>query len=157
MSESPSQPSVFLPFPPSPDRDSQPYWDGLARGELRLQRCDRCRALRWPARAICNRCRSFAYAWEVCDGSARLVSWIRTHQVFAPALSEAVPYVVVQVALDAQQDLLLIGAWSSSRQPKVGEPLEMDIREGADGYRLPCWRPVGEGSGPGPERERNDR
>ncbi len=156
MSESPSKPPVFLPFPPSPDRDSQPYWDGLARGELRLQRCDRCRALRWPARAICNRCRSFEHAWEGCDGTAHLVSWIRTHQVFAPALREAVPYVVVQVALDAQADLLLIGAWSSERQPRVGERLEMDIREGADGYRLPCWRPVEEGSDAGSEREGND-
>jgi uncharacterized OB-fold protein len=155
MSESPSKPPVFLPFPPSPDRDSQPYWDGLARGELRLQRCDRCRALRWPARAICNRCRSFEHAWEGCDGAAHLVSWIRTHQVFAPALREAVPYIVVQVALDVQPDLLLIGAWSSARQPRVGERLEMDIREGADGYRLPCWRPVEEGSAS--EREGNDR
>ena len=142
MSEHASQPPVFLPYSPVPDRDSQPYWDGLARGELRLQRCTGCQALRWPARAICNRCRGFEHAWESCDGAARLVSWIRTHQVFAPALRDAVPYVVVQVALDAQPDLLLIGGWSSSQPPSVGESLEMEIREGAEGDRLPCWRPA---------------
>ena len=141
MSAKPNEPTAFLPFAPVPDRDSQPYWDALARGELRLQRCDLCRALRWPARAICNRCQSFDHHWEPCDGAARVVSWIRTHQVFAPALRDAVPYRVVQVALEAQNDLLLIGAWLSDREPRAGESVEMQIVEGVEGYHFPCWRP----------------
>lgn len=141
MSESPRD-HVFLPFAPTPDRDSQPYWDALGRGELQLQRCSECRALRWPARALCNRCRSFEHTWEGFDGAARIVSWIRTHQVFAPALRDAVPYRVVQVALEAQDDLLLIGGWLAEREPLSNEPVEMEIVEGIEGYRFPCWKPV---------------
>ena len=136
-----SDPSVFLPFPPTPDRDAQPWWDALAEGAFRLQRCDDCGALRWPARAICNRCRSFAHAWEDQDGAGTVASWIRTHQAFAPALEEAVPYRVVQVRLDAQDDLLLIGGWLADREPVFGEPVTLEIVEGADGFHLPCWRP----------------
>lgn len=141
MSESLDESRAFLPFAPMPDRDSQPYWDALARGEFRLQRCSDCKALRWPARALCNRCRSFEQAWEEVDANARIVSWVRTHQVFAPALRDAVPYRVVQVALDAQSDLLLIGGWLSSHSPRAGEHVGMEIVEGLEGYHFPCWKP----------------
>ncbi len=29
---------------PVPDADTKPYWDGIAHGELRLQRCEACGA-----------------------------------------------------------------------------------------------------------------
>lgn len=133
---------VFLPFPPTPDRDSQPWWDALASGEFRLQRCGACGTLRWPARAICNRCRSFESAWEPLDGAGTVASWIRTHQAFTAALREAVPYVVVQIRLDAQEDLLLIGGWLSDREPVSGEAVALEIVPGANGFSLPCWRPA---------------
>ena len=94
---------------PHPDRDSQPFWAGLRERELRVQRCLGCQALRWPPRAICNRCRGFGFEWIALSGRGRIVSWVRTHQVFAPAWRDDVPYDVVQVALDEQQDLQLIG------------------------------------------------
>jgi len=94
---------------PQPDRDSQPFWAGLRQGELRVQRCLGCRALRWPPRAICNRCRGFSCEWIALSGRGRIVSWVRTHQAFAPAWRDDVPYDVVQVALDEQEDLQLIG------------------------------------------------
>ena len=34
---------------PTPDRDSQAWWDALARHEFVLQRCDDCQAWRWPS------------------------------------------------------------------------------------------------------------
>ncbi len=142
MSGVPPDVSAFLPFAPMPDRDSRPYWDALGEGEFRLQRCRECDALRWPARALCNRCRSFDHAWEEIDATAKIVSWIRTHQVFAPALRDVVPYRVVQVALEVQHDLLLIGGWLSSREPRAGEPVEMQIVEGVEGFRFPCWKPI---------------
>ena len=40
MSETPA---AFLPFAPTPDRDSRPYWDALAQGRFELQRCQACR------------------------------------------------------------------------------------------------------------------
>jgi len=142
VSDSTAESRVFLPFAPMPDRDSQPYWDALAQGEFRLQRCTDCKTLRWPARALCNRCRSFEHAWEEVDATAQIASWVRTHQVFAPALREAVPYRVVQVTLEVQNDLLLIGGWLSSRSPHAGERVEMEIVQGVEGYHFPCWKPI---------------
>lgn len=142
MSEFASERRAFLPYVPMPDRDSQPYWDALAQGEFRLQRCSACETLRWPARAICNRCQSFDSIWQEVDTSARILSWVRTHQVFAPELRDAVPYWVVQVSLEAQNDLLLIGGWLSDREPRAGESVSMAIVEGAFGYHFTCWSPL---------------
>jgi len=109
---------------PSPDRDSEPYWQALRESELRLQRCSGCGALRWPPRALCNRCRSFDAHWERLSGRGRLVSWVRTHQVFAPAYRDEVPYRTVQVALLEQDDILVIGGWQGGDDPVVGQHVE---------------------------------
>jgi uncharacterized OB-fold protein len=127
---------------PMPDLDSQPFWDGLAAGELRVQRCVKCRALRWPARAICNRCGSFEAEWIACAGQGVVSSWIRTHQVFAPAYRDRVPYVVVRIALAEQADIRLIGGWPSERDPIVGEAVEARFVRRPSGTTVLDWAPV---------------
>ncbi len=104
---------------PRPDRDSEPFWKGLREGELRVQRCRGCGALRWPARAVCNRCRSLASDWIALSGRGRIVSWVRTHQAFSPAWRDEVPYDVVLVALEEQEDLQLVGRLENAR-PEPG-------------------------------------
>jgi uncharacterized OB-fold protein len=126
---------------PMPDADSQPFWDGLAQGEIRLQRCSSCGALRWPARAICNRCASFDADWIAYAGAAVISSWIRTHQVFAPAYRDRVPYVVVQVALVGQADIRMIGGWQSEREPVVGEPVSPHFARRESGTVVLDWEP----------------
>lgn len=142
MSDSAPEKRIFLPFTPNPDRDSKPYWAALSEGHFRLQRCSACRALRWPARAFCNRCRSFECEWQDQDGDGQIVSWVRTHQSFAPELRDAVPYYVVQVALRTQSDLVLIGGWLVDREPVYGEAVDLEIIEGAEGFKFPCWKPA---------------
>jgi uncharacterized OB-fold protein len=104
---------------PHPDRDSEPFWRGLREGALRVQRCGGCGALRWPAREVCNRCHDFASEWIALSGRGRIVSWVRTHQVFAPAWRDELPYDVVLVAQDEQEDLQLIGRFEGAG-PEAG-------------------------------------
>jgi uncharacterized OB-fold protein len=92
------------------DRDSLPWWEALARHEFMLQRCSSCRAWRWPARAICNRCASFDWAWEPASGSGTIASWIVTRHAFLPGFPA--PYVVLTVRLREQDDLLLPGSYA---------------------------------------------
>jgi len=127
---------------PTPDLDSLPFWKGLEAGELRLQQCARCAALRWPARAICNRCGSFDASWVACPDAGVVSSWIRTHQVFAPAYRDRVPYVVVQVALAAQPDIRLIGGWQGDRDPVVGEAVAPRYVRRESGTAVLDWAPA---------------
>jgi uncharacterized OB-fold protein len=129
---------------PHPDRDSQPYWEFIRKGELRLQRCDRCGTWRFPPRAICGACRSFDATWTATRGLGRVTSWITTHQVFAPAYRDEVPYSVVQVALDEQADLILPGQLVPGAEPRAELRVRALSREIADGVSLIFWEPTDE-------------
>jgi uncharacterized OB-fold protein len=126
---------------PQPDRDSEPFWRGLCEGALRVQRCRGCGALRWPPRAVCNRCHSFAHEWIALSGRGRIVSWVRTHQVFAPAWHEDVPYDVVLVALDEQEDLQLVGRLEGG-EPEADLPVRARFVRVSDAVTLLHWEPA---------------
>lgn len=126
---------------PTTDLDSLPFWEGLKANALRLQKCAACGALRWPARAICNRCRSFEAAWVDCREDGRIASWVRTHQVFAPAWRDRVPYVVVQVVLEAQADIRLIGGWQADRDPVYRERVVPRYTRRPSGTVVLDWAP----------------
>ena len=132
------------PIAPAPDRDSAPYWQALAEDRFALQRCSECTALRWPPRAICNRCHSFENQWEEIPRNGKIVSWIRTEQVFSESLREVVPYFVVQVALDAQSDILMMGGWLAGRTPRAAEAVQMVLvqPDPEATTQLPFWKPA---------------
>jgi len=92
------------------DRDSREWWLALRRNELALQACSDCARLRWPARAICNDCGSLDWRWSESAGTGTIVSWTVTHRPPAPQVE--VPYVVVLVRLDDQDDVFMPGGWS---------------------------------------------
>jgi uncharacterized protein len=133
---------------PVADRDSTPWWAGVAEHELRLQRCRDCRTLRWPARALCNRCGSLEWSWVAAAGRATVASWIVNEHRFSDAFP--VPYVVVMARLDEQDDILVPGASggaSDGHDLRVGRRLfvafdDIAAPEGADHVSLLRWMPV---------------
>lgn len=134
--------SAAMPKPlPVPDRDSEPFWRGLREGELRLQRCRGCSALRWPPRAVCNRCHGFDFEWIAVSGRGRVVSWVRTHRAFAPAWRDEVPYDVVLVQLDEQKDLQLIGRLDGAL-PREGLAVRARFVPADEAVTLLHWEPM---------------
>ncbi|MGH2506886.1 MAG: Zn-ribbon domain-containing OB-fold protein, partial [Ktedonobacteraceae bacterium] len=80
------------------DSDSQPYWDGIAHGELRIQRCDACsRAVFYP-RSLCPHCHSDQLSWFTATGKGTIYSYTVAHQAFGSFASDA-PYVIAIVEL----------------------------------------------------------
>ena len=104
---------------PGADRDSTPWWEAVARYELVQQRCDECGRWRWPPRAMCGECGSFVWTWQPVSGRGTVLGWIRTHHSFLPGLEA--PYVTVQVALEEQDDVTMIGSWEGSGDPVIGQ------------------------------------
>ena len=106
-----------------PDRESAPYWAALANGRFELQHCGDCGRWTWPARAICSGCHGEHLAWEAASGTGEVHSWVVTHQVYAPDFVDLVPYTVVLVRVDEQDDILIPGRLVSG-----GE--EVEVQQG---------------------------
>jgi uncharacterized OB-fold protein len=81
------------------DSDSRPYWEGLAQGELRIQRCDVCsRAVFYP-RSICPHCHADQLSWIVASGRGIIYSYTVAHQAFG-VFAEDAPYIAAIVELE---------------------------------------------------------
>jgi uncharacterized OB-fold protein len=126
---------------PQPDRDSAPYWAAAREGRLALQRCARCAAYRWPARAMCNRCYAFDADWTDMSGRGTVVSWVVNHQIFSAAFKDETPYVVVNVRLDEQDDVRIVGGYLGDGEPEPGQRLEA-VFTPAGAETLINWRPA---------------
>jgi uncharacterized OB-fold protein len=119
------------------DRDSEPWWEALARHEFVQQRCGGCRSWRWPPRMRCGRCGSPEWTWEAVSGRGTVASWIVNHHSFLPAIEP--PYTVVLVRLDEQDDILMPGAWLGGGEPVMDQAVQADFVE-RDGETLLGWR-----------------
>ncbi|MBB6172918.1 hypothetical protein HNR23_002978 [Nocardiopsis mwathae] len=128
---------------PAADRDSAAWWEALRRHEFLLQRCADCGVLRFPAREVCARCRSFTWSWIPARGTGRVVSWVVTHHAVHPAFADEAPYTVLHVALDDAPGLFchggLTGAAPGGLHPDL--PVRAVFTDVADGTPLLLWRP----------------
>lgn len=122
---------------PGVDRDSRPWWDALARHELVHQRCDPCGRWRWPPRAMCGECGSFAWSWQPVSGRGVVLGWTRTHHSFLPELEA--PYTTVFVALEEQADVVLPSFWLGDAEPAVGRSVTALFIDQDDGTTLLGW------------------
>ena len=129
---------------PVADRDSAPWWERLEGHELALQRCTACERLRWPARAICNRCGSFDWAWTSSSGQGRIATWLVNRHSFGGADEDG--GIAVQVRLAEQDDIVIPGAWEGPADAlEIDLPVEAgfeDVRgDGEARATLLRWRP----------------
>jgi len=60
---------------PEPTPETQPFWDGCAAGELRIQRCLDCRKPYFYPRPVCPACGSARVEWFTASGRATLYSY----------------------------------------------------------------------------------
>jgi uncharacterized OB-fold protein len=138
---------------PQPDDLSRPYWEAARRGELRIQRCDGCSALRHPPTEICDRCGSAEYTWALVSGQGRVYSFIIDYRLMVPGFDG--PYVVAQVNPDeAESDSVRIVANIRGCAPEevyINMPVEVCF-EPVDGIALPQFTPRHGTDGPASEK-----
>ena len=84
---------------PSPTAETQPYWDGLREGRLRLQSCADCGKIRHYPRPVCDACWSMNVKWVDAAGTATVHSWTITHYAFHPGFKGDLPYILLTVDL----------------------------------------------------------
>ncbi len=99
-----------LPVPASDGDGLQaPFWSGLEREELLIQRCRHCRTWVFAPEWICHQCHSFDLDWTAVEPTGVIYSWTRVWHPVTPAIAEHMPYLVGVIELPQAGNVRLIG------------------------------------------------
>ena len=113
------------PIPAKPVTESskvaQPYWDAAAKGQLVLQHCVDCGAIRHYPRLLCSICYSELAVFKPASGHGKVHSWTVAHHAFHPAFAPDLPYTLVTVDLD--EGVRALGRWHGVNTPTIDEPV----------------------------------
>lgn len=133
--------SGFL-VPDAADENTQPFWEGCARGELLVQTCARCKTRRMPPRPMCFVCQSIEFTWEKTSGRGTIWSFIVPHPPLLPAYAEVAPYNVITVSLQEDPSIRFTGNLLARADGDINEvdPSTITIGEPV----VVCYQQIGD-------------
>ena len=123
---------------PMVNRDSRFFWDGTAAGELRIQRCNACGALRFPPGPACQSCEAYDRGWVVAAGTGTVFSYV-VHR-HPPVPGKELPIVIALIDLD--EGVRMVGEVVDvpADEIAIGMRLRVDFDRVDDELTLPVWR-----------------
>jgi uncharacterized OB-fold protein len=139
---------------PALTAENAPFWEGVQRGELRIQQCPETGRLIFPPRL---RSPWAPHAtepprWIRVSGRGRIWSFAVPHPPLLPWYAARAPYNVILVALDEDPTIRLVGNLVASEAGDIDEIDPATIAIGAEvrvvfaqvdaDLRLPRWRLV---------------
>jgi hypothetical protein len=140
----PPDPAPAAPDPaagvlrPAVSPDTEFFWAGTAAGELRIQRCGGCGALRHPPGPMCPACGAARPQYQVAAGTGEIYSYVVHHH--PPVPGRTLPVVVALVTLT--EGVRMVGELLGVRPDRVriGLPVKADFVPVGAGLVLPAWR-----------------
>ena len=124
---------------PVPTPETAHYWEGTARGELRLQRCRACATTYFPPQPFCPACATDDVEIVRASGRGTLHSYVITHRA-APGFTA--PYAIAVVELEEGPRLLtnLVDVEPEPGALALDVPVEVAFLPVGD-VTLPVFRP----------------
>jgi uncharacterized OB-fold protein len=124
---------------PSLNRDNAYFFEGTSVGELRIQRCNACGALRHPPGPVCPECHAMDRGWVVAAGTGRVYSFIEHHAPQIPG--KKLPLLLAVVELD--EGVRMIGELRgvSRGDVEIGMPVQVGFDRIDDELTLAFWEP----------------
>ena len=130
-------PGPVMRPPYSPDTEF--FWQGAAIGELRIQRCGACGALRHPPGPACLSCGATEkQEYQVAAGTGTIYSYV-VHR-HPPVPGKQLPIVIALVELTEGVRMLGELHGVSPEQVSIGLPVRIDFTRIDDELVLPAWR-----------------
>ncbi len=126
---------------PLRDERSGPYWDAARDHRLTAARCGRCHRFVSVPEDICANCGSVdpEFRFEPVSGRGVVRSWAVVHQSFLPNVD--VPFVLVDVELDAQPDLRVVARLvdGPGAAVELGSAVTVAFDDVPDGESIPVF------------------
>ncbi len=131
------------------DEDSEPFWEGARRGELRMQRCAETGRLIFPPRPMSPWAPHTAPSWSTVSGRGTIWSFAVPHPPLLPQFAELAPYNVILVALEEDPTIRLVGNLVASeggaindidpRAIEIGAPVRVVFQRVTEEIAMPRW------------------
>jgi len=133
-----------VPKRPLPEAtpETQEFWDGARRGELRIQHCRACGKAYFYPRPFCPHCASRDVEWFTASGRATLYSYVINHRP-ARGFEDMAPYIIAVVQLEEGPRMMtnVIGVDPDPEQLPPDMPLEVTFERQSEDITLPLFRP----------------
>jgi uncharacterized protein len=128
---------------PKPTPETQEFWDGCKRGELRLQRSKSTGQAYFPPRPFFPGDPDQEVEWFTASGKGTLYSYVINHRP-APGFEEDAPYAIAVVELDEGPRMMtnIVESEQSPEVLKLGMQVEVVFDPVTDEISLPKFRPV---------------
>lgn len=125
---------------PLPSRDSLPFWEAAARGELLGQRCAECKLFRHPPRPMCPACQSVKTEWVPLSGRGRVAAWMLPVHPRIPLFD----YPLVCVLVDLEEGIRIFSNLDDCAPDQVenGMAVEVFFVPTAGDQQVPVFRPA---------------
>jgi hypothetical protein len=139
----PSPPASSGVIRPVASPDTEFFWAGAAAGELRVQRCAGCGALRHPPGPRCPSCGTLSSrppGYVVAAGTGEVYSYVVHHHPPVPGRKLPIVVALVQLAEGVRMTGELLGA--APGQVRIGLPVRAQFVRVDDELTLPAWRPL---------------
>ncbi|MDH3227941.1 MAG: MaoC family dehydratase N-terminal domain-containing protein [Thermoleophilia bacterium] len=127
--------------PPRPgvSRDTRFFWEGIEQGELRIQHCRGCGALRHPPVVRCPDCGSYDLGFRVASGRGHVYSLVEVHHPQFPPFEY--PLLAALVELEEGTRLVANLSCVEPEEARIGMPVEAYFEKVDPDLTLPFFRP----------------
>ena len=120
-------------------RETEFFWEGAKKGELRIQQCGACGLLAHPPVVRCPACGSYEFGYQISNGKAKLHAFVEPVYPQMPFMTY--PYVVGLVDLDEGTRLLTNIVHCPPEHVKIGMDLDLVFQQTDFEMILPMFRP----------------
>jgi uncharacterized protein len=127
---------------PTPDAETQPYWDAARERRLLVKQCRACGRMHFYPRPFCPHCWSDEVDWVEASGKATLYTYSIVRRNDLPPFGERVPYVAAVVDLEEGPRMLTNVVDCDEDALRIGMALEVDFRVETDEVTVPVFRPA---------------
>jgi uncharacterized protein len=126
---------------PTPTPETEPYWEGCRRHQLRIQRCSNCHYYQFFPRIYCSKCFSEQVEWVNASGHAKVLSFTIVRRPVSPAFADEIPYIVALVTLEEGPQMMTNIVECAPEEVTIGLAVEVIFEDWSDRISLPQFRP----------------
>ncbi len=139
-SESSDSPAPSRPqrLKPALAHDNQWWWECVENGELAIQKCSNCQALRHPPRPMCGECQSSEWEFIFSSGQGTIHSYVVIRHPEVPGYT----YPLVVAVVDMAEGTRFVGNVVDVEpgEVEIGMEVQASIELVDDEMKLPVFR-----------------